>query len=58
MLFKNAYFRPGSFLTCRCYHCGSMISLKSENNQILLKIEKVQDDFDEDDENQVVSLSL
>lgn len=56
-LFKNAYFRPGTIFTTRCYWCGSIISVKSELTVLELRIDKKTEEFDEDDSS-IVSLSL
>jgi hypothetical protein len=57
MLFKNAYFRPGTFFTTRCYHCGSIVTIQSENLNIKLILERVKEEFDEEDED-IVNLSI
>jgi hypothetical protein len=57
MLLKNAYLRPGTFFTTRCYHCGATVSISSENQKIMLKIEKIKEEFDEEDDG-IVNLTL
>lgn len=57
MLFKNAYFRPGTFFTTRCYWCGSIVSIFSENQILNLKLEKNLEEFNNEDDN-IISLSL
>lgn len=59
MLMKNVYLRPGSYLTTKCYHCGSMVSVESEQGNIKLKCEPV-DKFnltDEEDDG-IINLHL
>lgn len=34
---KNTYLRPGSYLTTRCYYCGEIISVVSENGRLVIK---------------------
>jgi hypothetical protein len=59
MLMKNTYLRPGSFLTTRCYYCGDIVSVNSENSRITLKIEKKEDDSLQDDENSsIINIAL
>jgi len=36
MMMKNAYLRPGSFCTNKCFNCGSLIEIRSEPNRITL----------------------
>lgn len=38
MLFKNAYFRIGSYLTTKCFYCGMAIDLIAEPSKITLKM--------------------
>lgn len=37
-LLKNAYLRPGSFLTLKCYHCGSAAELFANGPQLVIKV--------------------
>ena len=37
-LFKNAYLRPGSFLTIKCFHCGISIEASAESGRLVLKL--------------------
>lgn len=59
MILKGAYLRPGSYFTMRCYHCGVISSVRSENGQIQLKVEKIPEEYStEDDESDIVTLRL
>ena len=59
MLLKNVNLRVGSYLTIRCYHCGTISSISSELGTIKLKIDKIPDEYLTDDEDSaIVSLSL
>lgn len=37
-LFKDAYLRPGSRLTIKCFHCGAMVAAKAEAGQLILEL--------------------
>lgn len=59
MLMKNAYLRPGSYLTTKCYHCGAMVTIESEQGNIKLKCQPV-DKFDltDDEDDGIINLHL
>lgn len=56
---KNVYLRPGSYLTTKCYYCGSTVSVESGPGKIELKYESV-DKFNltDDEDNDIVNLHL
>lgn len=59
-LFRNAYLRPGSFLTCKCFYCGIQILLNAEPGKVILKkltepVEKLPLPDDEDDDIMMLS---
>ncbi len=64
MLFKNAYLRPGSFLSTKCFYCGSSLTLDSQPGKINIKIvgkvvdNSLDDDLADDEEDGIVVLSL
>lgn len=37
-LFKNAYLRPGSFLTVKCFHCGKGVEAAADPGRLVLKV--------------------
>lgn len=67
MLMKNTYLRPGSFLTIRCFHCGMIIEVVSEQGEIQLSIKNAEtivdkpvekSEVDEDDEDDIMFISV
>lgn len=59
MMLKNAYLRPGSYFTMRCYHCGVISSIVSENGQVVLKVLKIPEEYStDDDDSDIVTLRL
>lgn len=37
MMMKNTYLRPGSYLTNKCFNCGSMIEVRALPDKVTLK---------------------
>jgi hypothetical protein len=59
MLLKNAYLRPGTYFTTKCYHCGTEVTIQSDNGQIMLRVDKIPEEYlSDDDENDIVTLRL
>lgn len=59
LLFKDTYLRPGSFLTTRCYHCGTIITATAEVGKLILRIVKVPDEYlTDEDSSAIIGLSL
>jgi hypothetical protein len=63
MLMKDTYLRPGSYLTTRCYYCGEIINVVSENGRIILSTEghecpKNDSNLPEDDDGDIINMHL
>lgn len=60
MLMKNAYLRPGSYLTTKCYYCGEIITVISENGRLVIKQEGHDHEagLTDDEENAIINLHL
>lgn len=51
LMIKNAYLRPGSFLTIKCYNCGGSVEIDVDQGIINLRktLDKdLQDDLEDD----------
>jgi phage FluMu protein Com len=60
MLMKNTYLRPGSYLTIRCYYCGEIISVVSENGRLVIKNDdhKCEGDLHSEEDSGIINLSI
>lgn len=58
MMLKDANLRPGSFFTMRCYHCGTISTVYSDNGQIRLRIDKLPEGFTDDEDSDMVTIAL
>jgi len=60
MLMKNTYLRPGSYLTTRCYYCGEIISIVSENGRLVLKNDghKCDGSLQDNEESDIINMHL
>lgn len=60
LMIKNAYLRPGSFLTLKCFHCGQTVVVNSESGRILLskQIDRSQETLQNDEIDDIVFMSV
>lgn len=58
MLGKNAYLRPGSFLSIKCFHCGASIDIISEVGRLTIKVPRTKPEFTEEDDDGMIFLSI
>jgi hypothetical protein len=66
LLLKNAYLRTGTFLTMRCFSCGTTIMINSLQGKIELTVDKLgiidkspdNTGFDDDDEDGIMFISI